>query len=461
MKKVVTIFALFAFLVIPTVFALNLDVQKVSSNDVIIVGSDQPATFNMQITNSGSPDNLIFYTYFTSTMFPKGTTPIGSSEKKMVELQFYPPEGIKPLGYQTFEYFIKGQNGDEQKETATINAIELSDAFEIGSDEINVGSQTMTIYIHNKVNKDFKNLSVEFSSPFFTKAEEFSLDANQRKNFVITLNSEDFKKLMAGFYTMSADIKFDNLKTTLEAPIKFVEKDVLTESKKSYGFIINTQIITKTNEGNTVSNTQAVMKKNIISRLFTTFSPEPDTTERHGFVVYYTWNQKINPGDAYEIKVKTNWLFPFVLVLLIVAVAVLTKYYSNRNLVLKKRVSFIRTKGGEFALKVSVIVDAKSYIEKVNVTERLPPLVKLHERFGPEAPSRIDEKNRRIEWRFNKLEEGEKRVLSYILYSKIGVVGKFALPRTTAIFEKEGKILERNSNKAFFVIEQASVKDFE
>ena len=69
-------------------------------------------------------------------------------------------------------------------------------------------------------------------------------------------------------------------------------------------------------------------------------------------------------------------------------------------------------------------------------------------------PTRFDEKNRRIEWNFEKLEAGESRVLSYIIYSKIGVLGKFALPSATAIYEREGKIKESESNRAFFVAEQ-------
>jgi len=44
--------------------------------------------------------------------------------------------------------------------------------------------------------------------------------------------------------------------------------------------------------------------------------------------------------------------------------------------------------------------------------------------------------------------------VSYIVYSKIGVLGKFALPPTTAIYEKEGKIKETESNKAYFMAEE-------
>ena len=103
------------------------------------------------------------------------------------------------------------------------------------------------------------------------------------------------------------------------------------------------------------------------------------------------------------------------------------------------------------ALKVSVTIRARRFVEKIALVDRLPPLVKLYEHFGKEAPSKIDEKNRRVEWNFDKLDEGEERVLNYIIYSKVGVVGKFALPQATAIYEKEGKIKEAVSNTAFYM----------
>ncbi|MEK6913465.1 MAG: hypothetical protein AABW47_02225, partial [Nanoarchaeota archaeon] len=118
------------------------------------------------------------------------------------------------------------------------------------------------------------------------------------------------------------------------------------------------------------------------------------------------------------------------------------------------KVSFVRAKGGEFALKVSVIVSARKYVEKVHIIDRLPPLVKLHERFGGELPKKVDERNGRMEWDFAKLQAGEARIISYIIYSKVGVLGKFALPTTKAVYEKDGEVHESESNHAFFIADQ-------
>jgi hypothetical protein len=459
MKKVVLLF-LALFLVAPFALALDIQVEKTSTNEVYIIGLNEPAVFDLDIKNLGPSENVNFYSFFSQELYPKGSVYLKGRDTQNVSLQIYPPEKIKP-GYYTFDYYIRNNNDDEVAQTLTLDILEFKDAFEIGSAEFDPESKTLNVYIHNKINFNFENISVVFSSSFFNFKEEFNLGPNQRNDFTITLNKEDFKKLMAGYYTFEADIEAKGLRANVEGTLKFSERDILTTNKKTYGFIINTNIIEKTNEGNVIAKTETVIKKNIVSRLFTHFSPEPNTIERNGFYVYYTWDNEINPGEILNITVKTNWILPFAIILLIVLVVILVKKTSNRNMILKKKVSFVNTKGGEFALKVMVLVEAKNFIEKISVIDRLPFLTKVHEKFGGEQPSRIDEKNKRMEWNFERMQPGERRVFSYIIYSKIGVLGKFALPPATAIYEREGKVKETQSNQAFFMLEPRTRKDLE
>jgi hypothetical protein len=377
-----------------------------------------------------------------------------------VTLKIFPPEKIKP-GYYTFDYYIKNDRGSEISQTLTVDIINFEDAFEIGSAEFDSESKTLNVYIHNKVNYNFENVSVVFSSPFFNFRERFNLGPNQRNDFTVTLNKEDFKELMAGYYTFQANVEAKGIKANLEGKLKFSEKDILTTNKKTYGVIINTNVIEKTNEGNVLAKTETVIKKNVLSRLFTYFSPEPNMIERSGFNVYYTWNSDIAPGEVLTITIKTNWILPFAIIFLVILVVILVKMSSNKNIILKKKVSFVNAKGGEFALKVMVLVEARNYIEKISVIDRLPFLTKIHEKFGGVMPSRVDEKTKRIEWNFDRLQAGERRVFSYIVYSKIGVLGKFVLPSATAVYERDGKIKEAQSNQAFFMLEPRARKDME
>jgi hypothetical protein len=457
MKKVVlSLFLL--FLVAPTVLALNLQVDKISNNEVLILGLNQPAVFDLNVTNLGSTEDVTFYSFFGQDLYPKGPVHLESKKTQEVLLKIYPSDKIKP-GYYTFDYYIRNDYGQEVAETLTVEIINFEDAFEIGTDEFDSASKTLNVYIHNKVNFDFGNISVLFTSPFFNLQKNLNLGPNQRNDFTVTLNKDDFKKLMAGYYTFQADVKANGIEGNIDGTLKFSEKDILTTNKKTYGIIINTNVIEKTNEGNVIATTETVIKKNVVSRLFTHFSPEPNTVERDGFAVYYTWDNNIAPGEVLNITVRTNWLLPLAIVLLIVLVVILVKKTSNRNIILKKKVSFVNAKGGEFALKVMILVEAKNFIEKVSVIDRLPYLTKVHERFGGVQPSRIDEKNKRMEWNFDRLQPGERRVFSYIIYSKIGVLGKFALPPATAVYEREGKVKEIQSNQAFFMLEPRDRRD--
>jgi hypothetical protein len=441
-------------LTLSLVSAMDLKVEQQTKDVAMIIDLEWPAIFDLRITNNGGGNNLMFYNFFGSDTFPKGTVTIGGGETKEIQVGVYPRADLKQEGWIKFDMYVNGEGGDQMTFPLMVNVIKLKDAFEVGAEEFKPDSNNVTVYIKNRVNFNFEDIPVNFQSPFFNFNEIVSLKPYEKKSFEISLNKEDFRVLIAGFYTLNVEVNADNQKVNLEGTIKFSEKNIVIDTQNQYGVIINTNTITKTNEGNVVSPTVTVLKKNVISRLFTSFTPEPDIVERKGFLVYYTWEKELRPGEQLIITTKTNWLLPLLAILLVIAIVILTKQFSRTNLSLKKKVTFVRAKGGEFALKVSIMVKARKFVERVNVIDRLPPITKLHERFGGEMPKKVDVHNRKIEWYFDKLQEGESRIVSYIIYSKIGVLGKFALPKTNAIYEKDGEVHEAESNQAFFMAEQ-------
>jgi hypothetical protein len=441
------------------VSAVDLTIEPQADDVAMIYGLSQPAIFDLKITNNGAGDNFIFYNFFGSDMFPKGTVMIAGGETKRLDVGVYPGTNLKE-GWMKFDIYLKGSKSQEEMSyPLMVKVMKLKDAFEVGAEEFKPDSNNVTVYIKNLANFNFNNINAKFKSPFFNFEKVISVGAHEKKSVEITLNKEDFRDIMAGFYTLEVEVTAENQKATVEGTMKFSEKDIVTSTQNEYGIIINTKKISKVNEGNVLSTTQTVIKKNIISRLFTSFNPEPDSVERKGISVYYTWQRELKPGEELLITVKTNWLMPLLIILLIIAVIILTKQLSKRNLSVKKRVTFVRAKGGEFALKVTIIVNARRFVERVHIMDRLPPITKLHQRFGGETPKKVDTKNRRIEWNFERLQEGETRVVSYIIYSKVGVLGKFELPTTTVVYEREGEVHEAESNKAFFIAEQKMLKD--
>lgn len=448
----------FIMFLLPIALAIDLNVSKISEDEVLIIGLESPANIDLEVTNNGKTDAFSFYTFFGSGITPADPIKFDSGETKNITLQLYPRLDSNIRGNTKITYFIQDQNRDEVEQKIIIRMIDLRDAFEIGSVSFDPETSSINIYIRNKVNFDFEDLEIDFSSPFFDLSDKINLSSYESKEFEINLNKEDFNKLTAGFYTMNADVRIKDLGARIQGKIEFVEKDLLKTDTENYGFIINTKIISKSNEGNTMSESVTTISKNVVSRLFTTFNPEPDIVNRDGLSIYYTWEQVLLPGESQVIKVRTNWFIPFLIIILIIGLIYFGKKYSNQKVVVKKRVSFVKAKGGEFALKVTVEIEAREFVENVRIIERLPPLVNMYERFAGEFPDKISRDKKRLEWDFNYLDAGEKRIMTYIVYSKVGVLGKFALPGTICRFEKEGKSRESLSNKAYFLSEQRDRK---
>ncbi|GAI68935.1 unnamed protein product, partial [marine sediment metagenome] len=187
--------------ILPTIAAINLQIEKQSSNEVMILDLNNPAIFNLNVTNHGPSDDFLFYTFFGITTQPTGTVHINQGETKDVQIQILPSYNLK-TGFSTFNLFIQAGDRSETEKQLTVRIVDLKDAFEVGSGEINPETSSLQVYIHNKVNFDFGEINVTFSSVFFDFGESFSLGQNERKNFDVQLNKEDFKKLMAGFYTL-------------------------------------------------------------------------------------------------------------------------------------------------------------------------------------------------------------------------------------------------------------------
>ncbi len=458
MKKVILL-SLLAIFILPTIFALNLNVQTNTTSAVLLTNVNAPAVFNLQITNNGPSDNFHIYNLLGYVMNPTSPVHINTGETKNVQVMIYPRSDLTYNGYYVFNYIIQNDAGDQLPESLSFKIMNLQNALQVGASQINPQSNSITIFIKNTVNFNFDNMSASFNSPFFILNQQFSLAPYEQKQFDVSLNKNDFKSLLAGFYTLSAQVTSDGGNATVTGNIDFSKQNILNVSESKYGFLIYTDVIQKINEGNVIADSQTVIQKNIISRLFTTFNPTPDTVERQGLSIIYTWENQVQPGDTLTITTRTNWLLPLLVVLFIGLIVFLVTQYTKSNLSLKKSVSFLRAKGGEFALKVTVVVTARKFVEKVTIVDRLPFVAKLYEKFGAERPTRVDEKSRRLEWQFDKLMPGETRVLSYIIYSKVGVLGRFALPTTRAVYQKDGRAHEAESNQAFLVTEQSRRED--
>ena len=88
MKKIFVL--LLILLIIPSIFAINVSVEKKSSDETMIIGLENPTIFDLEVTNHDLTDNFMFYTFFGGGSYPQETIYIGKSQTKEIEFGVYP-----------------------------------------------------------------------------------------------------------------------------------------------------------------------------------------------------------------------------------------------------------------------------------------------------------------------------------------------------------------------------------
>jgi hypothetical protein len=450
----VLVVALFFSLLALSLISASLEVKEQAVSSMAVPGLDKPAIFKLSIKNLGADDRFTIYSLVGIRIEPNMSTEILSGETKEVTVNLYPtfPLKISP-DYFSFEYQIKGEKTPVQSGEIAISLVAPKDAFDLNFEDVNPESKTATLNFNNKYGGDFEQISVELSSPLFSATQNFALSANENKKLDITLDSDKIKSLMAGQYIVDANIKVNGVSAQKSTVINFNEKAGITVTEISEGNILRRYEIEKKNTGNTKTEVTVALSRNLFSALFTSFNLVPAKKELSGFHINYVFKKELSPNESLRVVAKTNWWILIGVILAVIIIWYLVDKYLSNKIVMKKTVSFVRTKGGEFALKVSIAVKARDFVERIKIVDRLPPMVKIFERYGMSMPEKIDEVNRRLEWNIQALSNGEERILSYIIYSKIGVMGRFELPPARAIYEFQGKIKDSESNRAIYVNE--------
>ena len=434
-------------------FISALDISEQYDNNVLVRGVDNQIDLTLSITNASSGIYNI-YTLADVSMKPSETFRIsnGTTEKTFT---ITPTENLDIEGYYTFTYTLNHRGVEKVDKKFTVNLLNLEDVLEISSDSINPESENITFYIQNKENVELKNLSAKFSSVLFDTEKEFDIGPKEKLEISVEVDKENLKKIKAGVYIIQSIFQTEKGTRKVDGNLYLGEKKGISSIEDKSGFLVQTETMTKINSGNVLESVQIKLRRNIISRLFTSFNIEPTITDRKGLAIEYTWiKEQLKPAEVYTVKVKTNYLFPFFTILFAALALLGFKRFSETKLEVSKSVSHVKTKNGEFALKINLSLKAKKNVENVTIIDKVPAIVKIYKHFGMVKPDKIDAESRRISWHIGDLNAGEERVFNYVVYSKVGVIGKFSLPEALVVFEKNDQIHEVESNKVFFMSDQ-------
>ena len=435
-----------------------LSVEKRDRGSVIIAELDNPAVFNFLITNDAPTENAELYSLLDITLTPRGVFEIPDGASSL-DVQVFLPKSVRRnvRGPYVFEYQIKGDRSGIFKDALTLSIVPLKDALTIEPASFKPNSQAVNITVKNQQNTHFNNFSLLLSSDFFTSRHSLSLKPYENATLSVPLDKAKITKRTAGSYLVTASLQLEDARTEIEGTLMYLEQRNIAANTTITGALIRQTTVTRTNTGNVPVADTITFSRDILTRLFTTHSITPLTANRNALAVKYEWQRELKPGESWSVTSTTNYTFPFILLVLLIALVVLIYRTTSTTVVVHKRVSPVKTRGGQFALKVQLSIRARRTLSNVRLTDTVPAMTKLYERFGTK-PDKIDAATRRISWHIPHLHRGEERVVSYIIYSNVVVLGRVELAPATVTYEHNNAVHQAFSNRAFFISETAPVE---
>lgn len=446
-------------LMILSFVSADIIVSKTIVNDVVAKELSQPAKFSLKISNDADIDYFEFYTYVDAILSPRGAMKIEKGEVKDVELEVYPSAKLREekKGSYTFVYYVKGEKNTVE-DRLIIRIFPLKEILTVSMPEsITTDDSELTLTIENNESIPFDNIKLDVNAAFIKSSQSFNLSKYEKKQIILPLDKTKVSGVLAGSYITTISLTANNEATLkLEKSISVMEKgNIVANEKESGSLFYPIFAVTKKNEGNIISDVEVIITKNAFGNSFASFSVEPDKIEKKGLTYIYKWYATLKPGESFEVEVITNYLLPIGILFAILVIVSIISLCLKTGLIVRKKAVRVRTKGGEFAMKVMIFVKARHNVSNVVIRERLPHLAEIYERFGVVKPDRIDKARGILEWNLHEMQAGEETILSYIFYSRVSILGRFELPRTFATFKDvKGKVKKILSNVVYFFEER-------
>jgi hypothetical protein len=454
------ILLLLAFLISLSLVAAvpSLEITEKPINKIIVRELSTPAIYELTIKNNGQGDVFSIDTLLDVLMYPKDEFTLMPDETKTVTVKIFPraSEKSKYYGDWSFEYFVKGDTTGLYDDNIMIKILSLNDIIGIEvPTSINANDKTFIVKVKNNENLSF-DIDMKADSTILGYEGNFSLLPLETKEISIDTDSEKLSK-EAGTYNLNIMLTVNrqaDMKFTRDLILESDTRTTLDISEESTTFIDKATFVKK-NTGNTPVTAQISANRTMLQSMITSFNLNPDSVKRDGGMYIYDWSRKLNPGESYTIVMETNYSWPWIVLIVIVAGYLAVRQLTKKPIKIRKKAYRLKTKSGHFAAKIVLILkNTGKEISNAKIIESLPPFTELmQDRFGTIKPAEV--RKHSVIWDFARIAAKEEMILSYIVYSKVSVVGNIEVAPAIATYQTgKGIIKESKSNKIIILTEE-------
>jgi len=386
-------------------------------------------------------------------------------------LQLFPSKQITPGRYTIQVEFRSETNGDVLRKGLDVNYVSLESILRKYVPELQVsinlphegmldprgdrnGVTSIDVGVKNKNPLYLENVIVRLKSQLFDMETSIGdLQPLERKfaTFDVKLDPHETPKtdtLLAA--AVIGNITFVDIETF---EIAGYELPFVESSSSQEAFMKTATSVEVSNPSNVAKEQDVLLETRFLQSLFTSTSPHATITTQDGKRLL-TWHVTLPASGSIILRATTNYR-PFFYIL-IIALAALGIYLRLRSpLVIFKSVREVaKHEGGISMFKVILHIKnrSKHSLHGIEVTDSVPSIADIRpgEMSGTLPPTKILTNTRKgsiAKWELHALEGHEERVLSYLVKSKLSILGTLEIPLAKARFvTKKGRHIISRSN---------------
>jgi hypothetical protein len=465
MKKITLFTVVAIFLLMPLISAENeIGVEIIEISNEVEAGGK--AEYQLKIINYQGEKDIYRVTYDELLVYPFSDF-ARSIIAKPTQVKLNPLQtGIINLTINVLETAREDRPYETEVEISSITNSEIKQNLTLKTyivspkdiilifpeipDEMTPGQEyDIEVKFKNRGNVRLENYEILISSDFPQLQKNFVIDFEPKEEITEKITIKPNEHVKANDHIVNIKVYDIDGKTrgSYSSAFTIKEKENIQEQlDEQKGFLTKTTLITKKNNGNTISNQKIEAKINPLSRLFTNAEPDPKVEDGK-----YTWNFKLEPGEEFSIEFTTNYKPVFYGLLIIIIATIVLNFLIERTVIIKKRMYKIRkTSDGHSELKILILLKngRPKEVTSVRVLDILPAIIEPTEEFGTLKPEKVQQgtRGKRLIWEIGNLAPHEERILSYKVKSKIRLIGETTLPPATVQYTtQDGKIKTEHS----------------
>lgn len=460
-------------------FSLSLNIAFADFQVVITplddeILTDETASFRVYIVNLGSITDTYDLSFTGGGRWVIGTDPvyhmsgisIDASQSETTKVLLTPKEELSP-GRYVFPFTIGSDNTHEEQDFEFVftitSGVDYSGYLPSLNIDVDISSKIdpreeniLTVYINNRNPLDIPNLLIDIQSELYSTQRVVPLAGHEQITEEFSIPYDPNQSPVTDMFEISVtsdDYTFGPLRKEIEI-ISYSDFDYeLIEEKE---FLKTTQTYAFTNNGNTADSDTFTLETSFFSQLFTRASPKASVIKEDG-KRYYQWEMTLEAGESTPITLTRNYR-TLAAVILVILIGILAYYIFRSPVIAKKQAKILRMHEHSGISKMKVLLHVKNrtgkVIDHVLVTDRIPQIAEVIKQFevGTLKPEKMISHKKEgvlLRWTFSQLEPYEERIITYMVKSKLDIVGGFSLPSAMVKFKnKKGKFVKAFSNKA-------------